>query len=88
MKEFAMKEFAAIQFNFKLRQFILPPMNVKDIRKKTGLTQQTFADTYGFSLEAVKAWEAKRRIPRGAARIILKIIEKDPGFLHKVLEET
>lgn len=60
-------------------------VNVRSIRKKLKLTQKDFAETYGFTLAALRDWEQGRRKPERAARILLKIIEQDPVAVHRVL---
>lgn len=60
-------------------------VDVKAIRKSRGLTQVQFAATYGFALTAVQEWERKRRRPDRAARLLLKIIEKDPEAVGRAL---
>ena len=41
-------------------------VDVKAIRNRFGMTQATFSDTFGFSLDAIKHWEGGRRIPEAA----------------------
>lgn len=53
---------------------------IKDIRKKTGMTQALFAKYLGVSLKTVEAWEAGRNRPNGAACRMLSITKKDPQF--------
>lgn len=60
-------------------------VDVKAIRTKMHMTQQAFAETFGFSVDAVRNWEGKRRRPEKAARILLRVIERNP---QAVLEAT
>jgi putative transcriptional regulator len=60
-------------------------VNVKRIRKRLGLSQEAFAATYGFALSAVRDWEQGRRQPDRSARILLKIIEKEPEAVTRAL---
>lgn len=53
---------------------------IKDIRKKTGLTQVLFAKYIGVSQKTVEAWEAGTNHPSGAACRMLSITKKDPQF--------
>ncbi len=53
-------------------------VDVKAIRNRLGLTQARFSDAFGFSLDAIKNWESRRRQPEAAARVLLTVIEKDP----------
>lgn len=60
-------------------------VDVKAIRAKLGLTQEQFT-SFGFSLSAIRHWEAKRRTPEGAARVLLKVIEKEPQLVLRSME--
>lgn len=53
---------------------------IKDIRKKAGMTQVLFAKYLGVSLKTVEAWESGRTRPNGAACRLLSITKKDPQF--------
>jgi putative transcriptional regulator len=60
-------------------------VNVKKIRKRLGLSQETFAARYGFALSAVRDWEQGRRRPERSARILLKIVDKEPEAVTRAL---
>ncbi len=53
---------------------------IKDIRKKAGMTQVLFAKYLGVSLKTIEAWEAGRNQPNGTACRMLSITKKDPHF--------
>lgn len=53
-------------------------LNVKSIRQKLSMTQKVFAETFGFSLQAVKHWETDRRQPEAAAKVLLNTIAYSP----------
>ena len=53
---------------------------IKEIRKKAGMTQVLFAKYLGVSLKTVEAWEAGRNQPNGTACRMLAITRKDPQF--------
>ena len=38
-------------------------MNIKQLRKATGMTQQAFADYFGIPKRTIEEWEANRRKP-------------------------
>lgn len=65
-----------------------PPVevNVKAIRQRTGLSQSKFAQRFGFSLDSIQNWEAKRRRPEGPARTLLLIIDRAPEAVEQALE--
>ncbi len=54
-------------------------VNVKAIRKQLGMTQHQFAVTFGFAERTLKSWELGERQPESYARILLKVIEKNPA---------
>jgi len=56
---------------------------IKEIRKKLGLTQSTFAYILGVSIKTVEAWESGRNDPQGPAQRMLFFLEKDNKFLEK-----
>src|SRR5215203_5514706 len=60
-------------------------VNVKKIRTRLGLSQESFAQTYGFALSAVRDWEQGRREPERSARILLKVVEKEPEAVTRAL---
>ena len=53
---------------------------IKAIRAETGMTQALFAQYLGVSVKTVEAWEAGRNQPEGAARRMLALTRRDPGF--------
>lgn len=61
-------------------------VDVKAIRSKLGMTQQQFT-TFGFSLSAIRHWEARRRMPEGSARVLLMVIDRDPGVVLETLHQ-
>jgi putative transcriptional regulator len=61
-------------------------VDVKAIRARTGLTQAAFARRYGFTLDSVQNWEAGRRKPEAAARLLLTVIAKEPAAVERALK--
>lgn len=53
-------------------------IDVKAIREKTGMSQERFCATFGISLGTLRHWEQGLRSPRGAARVLLKVVEQNP----------
>lgn len=70
------------------RVHIPAAVDVKAIRKQLGLTQDAFAARYGFSLGQLRDWEQKRSDPAPSQRILLKVIERDPAAVERVLESA
>jgi putative transcriptional regulator len=69
----------------RYRVHVPEQVDVKKIRRQLGLSQETFARTYGFALSAVRDWEQGRRRPERSARILLKIVEKEPEAVTRAL---
>ncbi len=65
----------------------VPAVDVAAARKKLGLTQEDFASVFGVSLGTVRNWEQKRRRPKGPARVLLAMIDKDPEAVLRTLHE-
>jgi putative transcriptional regulator len=63
------------------------PIDVKAIREKTGMTQQRFCATFGISLGTLRHWEQGLRSPRGPARVLLKVVDKDPKAVIAAIGE-
>jgi putative transcriptional regulator len=59
-------------------------VDVKTIRGKLGMTQEQFT-TFGFSLSAIRHWEAHRRLPEGPARVLLMVIDRNPSVVLETL---
>ncbi len=72
----------------RAQTIIASKVNVKAIRSKTGLTQEGFAKTYGFSISNVKKWETGAREPVGAAKAYLAVIAKHPKVVKKALDSV
>ena len=60
-------------------------VDVKAIRKRLNMTQASFSDTFGFSLDAVKHWEGGRRTPESSARAFLIVIARNPKAVISAL---
>ena len=59
-------------------------VDVKAIRGKLGMTQEQFT-AFGFSLSAIRHWEAHRRMPEGPARVLLMVIDRNPSVVLETL---
>ena len=58
---------------------------VLEVRVRSGLSQQQFADVLGVSRRTLEAWEQGRRRPAGAARSLLTIAARQPEILRDAL---
>ena len=62
---------------------VFSAQDIKNIRRKTGLTQVLFAKFMGVSVKTVESWEAGRNHPEGAACRLLTLTKNDPLFPQK-----
>jgi putative transcriptional regulator len=62
-----------------------PEIDVRAIRRATGMTQAQFAAAYEFSLRTVQEWERGAKRPSGPARTLLRAIKGDPEGLLKAI---
>ena len=70
------------------RLYASAEIDVKAIRRNTGLSQQNFAYAYGFTVEQIRAWEQGRNRPLGGLRAYLMMIGSDPEGVMKLLQST
>ena len=62
-----------------------PAVDVRAVRRATGMTQAQFAAAYEFSVRTVQAWERGAKRPSGPARTLLRAIKGDPEGLRRAL---
>ncbi|MGN8277779.1 helix-turn-helix domain-containing protein [Pseudomonas sp. SMV71] len=67
------------------REFIVNALQVKEIRKATGLTQARFAALIDVQLGTLRNWEQGRREPTGPAKALLRAIHNDPEHVINAL---
>lgn len=61
------------------------PEQIKALRARLGLSQERFAQRFGFKLDALRQYEQGRRKPKGAAATLLRVIEADPEAVERAL---
>lgn len=61
--------------------------NVAAIRAKLGLSIETFAARFGLSPVLVREWEERRRHLDPAAKMLLRVIEREPDTVARVAAE-
>lgn len=71
----------------RVTKYTPPEVNVVAIRTGLGYSQEQFAEYYGFSVGSIRNWEQGRRSPDGPARILLKIIEKNPKIVESAIRD-
>lgn len=61
-------------------------INVQRIRKKIGMSQAGFAEYFGVNVRTIQEWEQGRRVPSGASRAFLTVIDREPKAVRRALE--
>lgn len=78
---YARGEADPMQFRVRVPEAI----DVRSIRKKAGMTQAVFARHFGVSKRTVQDWEQGHRLPSGAARAFLTVIDREPEAVRRAL---
>ena len=60
-------------------------IDVQALRKRIGLTQVEFAAKFGIGLGTLRHWERGDRKPKGAALVLLRVIEKNDRAVLRAL---
>ncbi len=60
------------------------PVQIKQIRTSTGLTQKMFAACLGVSVKSIEAWEGGRSHPDGPARRLMGLMRDNPHFIEQM----
>ena len=63
----------------------LEAIDAKSIRKSLQLTQEQMARMLGTSTSGYRKWEQGERQPSGAARTLLRVMEKEPEAVLRAL---
>ena len=67
------------------REFRPKHIDVKELRKRIGMSQPKFAASFGISLGTLRHWERGDRYPQGPALVLLNLLSKDPTKVLEVL---
>ena len=68
-----------------LRRVEVHDVDVAALRESLGLTQEQFAKAFGVTTATLRNWEQGRREPKGPARVLLNVIEKEPEAVLRAL---
>ena len=61
---------------------------VRDLRRRSRLTQLEFAARLGVPVETIRNWEQGKRAPRGPARALLAVIAHAPDTVFQALAKA
>ena len=67
------------------RRFEFTPSRIQAVREKTRLSQAEFARLLNVSVKTLQNWEQARREPTGPAKVLLRIVEKEPAVAVRAL---
>jgi putative transcriptional regulator len=68
-----------------VHRVLVRDVDVGALRERLGLTQDEFAKAFGVTTATLRNWEQGRREPRGPARVLLNVIEKEPEAVLRAL---
>jgi putative transcriptional regulator len=63
-------------------------MDVRQVRRKMGLSQAQFADNFGMPPATLRNWEQGRAHSDAPARVLLGVIAKHPEAVEDVLRKA
>lgn len=63
-----------------------PRIDLVTLRKRLGLTQQSFAKQFGLSIQNIRNWEQGIREPDRAARLYLAVIDAFPEEVQQAIK--
>ncbi len=63
----------------------VPDVDVRAARQRLGMTQPIFAAKFGVALPTLRKWEQGKRRPDGPARVLLRVIEREPDAVQRAL---
>lgn len=69
-----------------MKLFAPSKVDVKAVRRSTGLTQEEFAAKFAISLGTLRHWERGDRLPRGTALVLLNVIAREPKAVMRALD--
>ncbi len=70
----------------RVHQIETKPDEIQAARKRLGLSQDRFAQAFGVSASTLRKWEQGQRQPTGAAKTLLRIIEREPKAVLRALD--
>ena len=60
-------------------------VDVYAIRRRMGLSQETFSRRIGISTGTLRNWEQGRRAPEGPARVLLAMLARNPRIVEQTI---
>ncbi len=73
-------------FAGRINKVKLTPGDIRGVRERSGMTQQTFAAAFGIGLGTLQKWERGERRPSGAAKSLLRVMQVDLPTVVRALD--
>ena len=70
---------------YAVHEVVVAEPDVRAIRARTGLSQDAFARSIGVAPSTLRNWEQGRRRPQGPARVLLALLDQQPGIIQERL---
>ncbi|WP_148663948.1 helix-turn-helix domain-containing protein [Kushneria konosiri] len=64
------------------------PEDIKRIRNKTGMTQESFSNAFSIELDVLCGWERGDCVPSEAATVLLDLIDRSPSRIYSILDPS
>ncbi len=64
---------------------VITASEIREARRRLGLSQEQFADVFGISVSSLRKWEQGQYAPSGAAKALLKVIALEPEVVLRAL---
>jgi len=74
--------------NVRVTLVHVPEVDVREVRKKMGLSQVQFATKFCFPPATLRNWEQGRSRPDAPTRVLLAVIAKHPEAVEDVLRKA
>ncbi len=74
--------------NVRVTLVHVPEVDVREVRKKMGLSQAQFATKFCFPPATLRNWEQGRSHPDAPTRVLLAVIAKHPEAVEDVLRKA
>ncbi len=72
----------------RVTQVEVPTVDVREVRRKLGLSRSAFAAKFGFQPATLRNWEQGRTRPDGPARVLLAVIAQHPEAVEDSLRRA
>lgn len=74
--------------NVRVTLVQVPEVDVREVRRKMGLSQAQFATKFGLPPATLRNWEQGRSRPDAPTRVLLAVIAKHPAAVEDVLRQA